>query len=137
MSCSGDRLVMEKKIILIENDRDLAMGLKVLLADFGYQLILPKFPVRIVSLKRYKPQALIVDYLLGGKDGFSLIKELRKKFGYKLPVIMISAIHTHMEKKAKKAGADAFLPKPFEIEKLLEVVNSFPQHIAEAADTVD
>lgn len=116
---------MRKKIILIENDTDLAEGLKVLLREAGLELVILNKPARLNGvIPQQKPLVLIIDYFLPGTDGLSLVRRLRKE-GFRLPIIIISAIHTHMEKEAGKAGANHFLPKPFNFEELLELIKKF------------
>jgi CheY-like chemotaxis protein len=59
---------------------------------------------------------------MSGTDGREIVYYLRKEVLKKhLPIIMISAL-PNAEKTAKKAGADVFLAKPFEVKTLLQTV---------------
>jgi CheY-like chemotaxis protein len=65
------------------------------------------------------PQLILVDVLLSGRDGREIVKHLKSQDETKhIPVIMFSA-HPSAEETAKKAGAEDFLAKPFDIDVLL------------------
>ncbi|MDO4554337.1 MAG: response regulator [Lachnospiraceae bacterium] len=64
----------------------------------------------------------IIDYIMPDMDGITLTKEIRKRFGKSLPIIMISAYDYSMVKKeASKAGIDFFCTKPIFRSKLLRI----------------
>lgn len=62
---------------------------------------------------------IILDRMLPGKDGISILKELRKK-GLKTPVLFLTAKDTVSDRvEGLDAGADDYLVKPFSTEELL------------------
>lgn len=81
----------------------------------------------LATAKQFHPNLIIIDYLLSGTDGKKVIALLRSTQETKhLPIVMASA-HPAVKEQAKEAGADGFLPKPFDIEELWTLVESFTQ----------
>jgi two-component system, chemotaxis family, chemotaxis protein CheY len=60
-------------------------------------------------------------------DGLAMVRKIREtEKGKSIPIVMLTARETDSDKmKAKEAGADSYLVKPFEPEKLLETINKF------------
>lgn len=67
---------------------------------------------------------IILDVVLPGKDGFKVCRELRKN-GLTIPVLMLTARDAVEDKvEGLDAGADDYLPKPFDFEELLARVRA-------------
>jgi signal transduction histidine kinase/DNA-binding NarL/FixJ family response regulator len=77
----------------------------------------------------YNPDLIITDLIMPVMDGFELIKRLRQSSLYKdMAVIASSAsVFATDQYKSIEAGADAFLPKPVEVELLLELLRQYLQ----------
>lgn len=88
------------------------------------------------SLNNELPQALITDIRMPGMDGFELLKHLQSKYP-ELPVIIMTA-HSDLESavSAFHGGAFEYLPKPFDLNEVLETVQRACNHSKELqADT--
>jgi CheY-like chemotaxis protein len=79
----------------------------------GYQALL--------MVPTFSPNAVILDILMPGLDGISVLKSL-KEHAQAIHVLAASAKTGDLEKKALAAGASAFLKKPFEAAALVEAV---------------
>ena len=68
--------------------------------------------------------AIILDVMLPGMDGFTLLKRLRRE-GLKTPVVMLTA-RGELEDRIRglETGADYYLPKPFEKQELIAVLRA-------------
>lgn len=64
---------------------------------------------------------LILDIGLPGKDGWMVLKELRGR-GERLPIIILTARSDVSDEIAARYGADEYVSKPFQFEKLLTLV---------------
>ncbi len=110
------------KILLLEDDRDMTMLLQTLLEIEGYQVRSydPKRPVA-AQVEEEKPDLVFLDVHLGGKDGIEILRELRKSplLG-ELRVVMTSGIN--LTEECLKAGANAFIVKPYMPENLLHLL---------------
>ncbi len=78
------------------------------------------------KLETFHPDLVILDILLPGVDGFRVLKNIRNhKNNQNIKICVISGVDIETTKaKALKAGADAFIAKPFNFDQLLDVVRS-------------
>jgi DNA-binding response OmpR family regulator len=113
---------MPRTITLIEDDIDAAVILKKILLKAGYRVnVLPEGS-RIVEGDFEIPDIFILDNYMPAIHGVALCKFLKlKSRTAKVPVIIISG-SMQIEKKAKAAGASAFLCKPFNSHQLVLLV---------------
>jgi DNA-binding response OmpR family regulator len=113
-----------KRMLIIDDDADILEALEALLDLEGYSVKIstkPEVVDKIVSTDQ--PDMIIMDVMLSGKDGRAVVKKLKEQQTTKnIPVLMISA-HPNVKNSSLKAGADAFLAKPFETSDLVSKVN--------------
>ncbi|MEM8637727.1 MAG: DNA-binding response regulator [Cyanobacteria bacterium P01_G01_bin.54] len=78
------------------------------------------------QLSIYHPHLIIADIKMPLMDGYTLVKTLRKRPEYRLiPVVFLTeCVATADRIQGYKVGCDAYLPKPFELEELLAVVQN-------------
>lgn len=75
-------------------------------------------------LQRHRPDILFLDIHLPDGDGLEALPQIKSQYP-DLPVITISAYDSGIEKqKALTAGAARFLPKPFNVGMLQEIVSA-------------
>src|SRR6185437_3428158 len=114
------------QILLVDDDPDILDALQFVLEDTGYPVKTSLYGEYAEKLpeKEELPQLIILDVLLSGKDGRDICSKLKHNERTKhIPIIMISA-HPNIKDTVINAGADAFLPKPFDITELLKTVKS-------------
>lgn len=114
------------QILLVDDDPDILDALQFVLEDTGYPVKTTQYGEYAEKLPERKelPQLIILDVLLSGKDGRDICFKLKQNKKTKhIPIIMISA-HPNIKDTVFDAGADAFIPKPFNIEELLQTVKS-------------
>ncbi|MDB5100086.1 MAG: two component transcriptional regulator, winged helix family [Cyanobacteria bacterium RYN_339] len=104
-----------RKILLIDDDETLAMLLKALLEQHGYDLHWGDRPSKgMALLKSVRPELLLLDVMLPEKNGFDVVKELREQ-GDTTPIIMLTARGAAPDRiGGLKLGADDYLAKPFD-----------------------
>ena len=110
---------MGKKILIIEDDAQIARFVELELEHEGYQV--KKFDNGydgINSLKEDDYDLLLLDLMLPGLDGIEVCNKIREFSN--LPIVMLTA-KSELEDKVEglDTGADDYLTKPFEIEELL------------------
>ena len=110
-----------KKILLIDDDPDVIAVLQVLLKKNGYEVASASREEEAYNqVKFFKPDLIVLDVLLSGVDGRIICKKLKNSTASKhIPIIMFSA-HPGAQKNMEEFGADDFISKPFESNKLLE-----------------
>ena len=109
-----------KKILVVDDEQDILDFLQIILEEEGYNVMTTDKGEYLEKLHNGGlPDVILLDMLLSGKDGREIVKYLKSQEETKhIPVIMFSA-HPGAEESARKAGADDFVAKPFEIDLLL------------------
>jgi DNA-binding response OmpR family regulator len=113
---------MTPLIILVEDEEHLAQGLLFNLEADGYRTL--HFADGTDALDflldtKDDVGAILLDVMLPGKDGFEIVRTLRERELY-FPVLMLTARSSPQDVlEGLNAGADDYLPKPFDLEILL------------------
>ena len=107
------------KLLLIEDDAALCEFLEQILLADGYAVeICQDGLLGLAKLQQENFDALILDRMLPGMDGLSILKRLRQR-GYTLPVLMLTALGAAADKvEGLDSGADDYLAKPFDAGEL-------------------
>jgi DNA-binding response OmpR family regulator len=114
-----------KKILIVEDDADVRLGYKVLLAAHHYDTIFAGDGLAASSeVLKHQPDLILLDLGLPAGDGFILLERFRANMDLCLiPVIVVSARDLHGNKeRALKAGAKAFVHKPWNDSELLALI---------------
>lgn len=111
---------MQSKILLVEDEETLALGLEFNLTDEGYEVEWARNGKQALTLFESKEYDLIIlDIMLPFYDGFEIAKLVRAKKP-QIPILMLTARTTPEDKvKGLEAGADDYLTKPFHLDELL------------------
>ncbi len=113
------------KILIVDDEEDLVFFLKLRLEKSGYQVITAfDGQTGFEVARKEKPDLIILDLLLPEIDGFWVCDMLKKDARYsKIPVIILSAKAEEANiNLGKKCGADEYMTKPFEFNKLLSKI---------------
>lgn len=113
----------EPVVFVLDDDRVVRVALDGLLRSAGYSVVsLTSAEELFQRLPVSAPACLVLDVALHGTNGFELQRQLSERV-YILPIVFIAAQgDISMSVRAIKAGAVAFLPKPFSDEELLSGV---------------
>jgi DNA-binding response OmpR family regulator len=105
-------------LLLVEDDDRIRLALTMALEDDGYQVAAFDTAERALSAFRIAPaDAVLVDLMLPGMDGFECIRQLRRESG--VPIVVVSARDdTHDIVAALEAGADDYVVKPVAVKEL-------------------
>jgi two-component system, OmpR family, phosphate regulon response regulator PhoB len=111
-----------KTILICEDDQNLRQLVRVILGE-GYRFVEAGTGHEALELAlEMRPDLVILDLMLPGASGLDVLRSLRKDLpGGDTPVIVMSA-WGHADQAALEAGADRFLPKPFEPDDLTAMV---------------
>ncbi len=113
---------MTQKILLIEDEPDLAAAVQVRLETRGYKVsIAYDGQEGLAKARTENPDLIILDIMLPKIDGYKVCRMLKFDEKYqKIPVIMFSARAQEKDRElAKECGADDYYLKPFEPEPFL------------------
>jgi DNA-binding response OmpR family regulator len=112
-------------ILVVEDDTDLQSVLRRILEAEGYRVLRAEDGEQgVATALDFEPQLVILDVGLPGKDGVAVAKDLRAR-GFRAPMLMLTARSSVNDKvSGLDAGADDYLPKPFEHAELLARVKA-------------
>ena len=116
---------MKSKILIIDDETAILNALQIFLEQEGYEVdAVEKYENYLDDKSNTLPDLIILDIILLDEDGREIAKRLKSNARTKhIPIIMISA-HPNASVTSLKAGADTFLPKPFDIEDLLTAITT-------------
>jgi DNA-binding response OmpR family regulator len=112
---------MKKSIFIIDDEQDIREILKINLESEGYDIkSFSSADDALKSFKSEKPDLIILDVMMEGKDGFEFCREIRANDRLKsIPVIFLSAKSEEFDKVlGLELGGDDYLTKPFSIKEL-------------------
>ena len=109
-----------KKILIVEDEEDVAKGLEINLRKEGYRVVKAGRGDTAVNLAiKENPHLILLDVMLPGLSGFDVCRELRKK-GIEAPIIMLTAKGDEIDRVlGLEIGADDYVSKPFSLRELM------------------
>ena len=118
-------------ILVVEDESHLAQGLLFNLSAEGYEVKLAADGETALEMMGANGiDAVILDVMLPGQDGFSVAAELRARQNF-VPILMLTARSRPEDVlKGFSAGADDYLPKPFDLAILLARLNGLLRRMA-------
>ncbi len=115
----------KKRILLIEDEKDMAYAVTLQLEAKGYEVI-TAFDGRdgLDKARTKKPDLIILDLMLPKIDGYKVCRMLKFDNKYQnIPIILFTARAQDSDKKiGRDVGADVYITKPFEPSVLLDKI---------------
>jgi len=116
---------MKKKVLVADDDPAILDAISMILEDAGYHVETTADGEATKMMHRNPPDLLLLDIWMSGQDGREICKYLKsQRQTRQIPIVMISA-SKDADQMAKKAGADDFIAKPFDMDDLLERVEKY------------
>jgi two-component system KDP operon response regulator KdpE len=111
-------------VLLVEDDQNIVDLVRSNLIAREHDVVVSKDGHDAVALvDAHEPDAVLLDLMLPGTDGFELCRELRERSS--VGIIVLSARRAETDKvRALNLGADDYMTKPFGIEELLARINA-------------
>jgi len=113
---------MNKKILVLEKNRDILELINIVLTDEGYIIDLLSSENEVFEhIRDFQPDVILLDIISPTEEGTALCKTIKVTEGYNhIPVIVLS---THPKAEVvKEICADEVVPKPFDISFLLSTI---------------
>ena len=123
MTYSPSDASMRPRILLVDDDNDIAQGIQLRLNAAGFDCTIAlDGQAGLTSALADPPQVILLDVRLPKLDGIALLRELKGRAATEhVPVIMISASLVE-QSNALDAGARFFLSKPYDGNRLLQTI---------------
>jgi CheY-like chemotaxis protein len=114
-------------IVVVEDHDDARRYLALFLDRLGLNVVVARNAFEgLEAIKTSQPNLVLSDITMPGMDGFELLRKIRAlgpEAGGSVPIIAITALVTHADRsRILNAGFQAYLPKPFTPDKLLETI---------------
>ena len=129
---------MSKKqlVLVVDDDPDLVESVSMKLESQNFSVAKAYDGMEAMDkIKEQRPDLILLDVMMPRKNGYELCDELKKSEEYKdIVVVLLTAVadavtstsFTHMD--GKTTLADDFIPKPIELDRLMEMVKENLEH---------
>jgi CheY-like chemotaxis protein len=117
--------VYNKKILLVDDDTPTLQVLQMALKKNGYHTNIESDPfVAFQMIEKSKPDLIILDLMMPQMTGFEFLQQIRSNPDYDNIKVVIGSSRSNKEDLAQifKAGADEYLPKPFDLGKMNQII---------------
>ncbi len=110
----------KKRILIIEDETHIAEGLRLNFMLQGYEILLAADGLSGLYLyKTDQPDLIVLDIMLPGMDGLSVLKKIREE-NERIPILILSAKNATDDKvQGLYFGVDDYMTKPFNLEELI------------------
>jgi len=122
-----------KRILVVEDNAELAKLLELILRRAGYEVTLAEDGID--ALERFReqtPDLVLLDIMLPRLDGYEVCARIRRQFQSNVPVIMLSSLDSPLDmERSREVGATDHIAKPFDKDHLLEVIANYAGSVPE------
>ncbi len=114
------------KVLIVDDNLDLLDAMQMVFEIEGHRTHVDQTGEKVIEkIKSIKPDLVLLDVFLSQKDGRTICECIKTNESLKeTPVILFSA-HSTVRESAIEAGADDFIPKPFDMHQLLDKVDKY------------
>lgn len=112
-------------VLVVDDEPQVAWVLRFSLEHEGYRTYTASNGIEALEeLGRHHPKVVVLDLMMPEMDGWAVLREMTKLPAEERPRVIIVSALTGPDDKAKATalGADAFVPKPFDVEELIGVL---------------
>ena len=136
MSAAGSRAggsVAQRalKVLVVDDDRDTVLSLRLLLSTEGYEA-LGVYDAQSVfeAVRDFQPDAVLLDIGMPQMTGYDIARELRVTHGKKLLLIAVTAWNKFSDRMAARiAGFDHHVSKPYQSEEILNLLRPLADNL--------
>jgi two-component system KDP operon response regulator KdpE len=117
-------------VLVVDDEPQVVWVLQFSLEAEGYTTFAARDGLQaMTAIAEHHPQLMVLDIMMPTMDGWSVLEEMMQLPREERPrVIVVSALSNLRDRaKAAEMGADAFVPKPFNVDDLLGVMHDLEQ----------
>lgn len=117
-----------RRILLVDDDDSIVEPVRMALLERGHEVLRARDGHEaILRVERDQPDLVVLDLVMPRRSGFSVLDRIRSGPTSPRVVMVTGNAEPQYRAAAELRGADAFMAKPFDIDELLEVVESLLQ----------
>ncbi len=116
---------MKTKILIVEDDPHILLGLEEVLQSDGFAVaVCKRGDQALAAVQKEQPNLIVLDVMLPGLSGYDICKQLRAKKNA-TPILMLTAKSQELDKVVGlDLGADDYVTKPFGVRELLARIHA-------------
>jgi DNA-binding response OmpR family regulator len=114
------------RVLVVDDEPQVVWVLQLALDAEGYEVLTARDGVEaLAQISQGHPELMVLDVMMPRMDGWSVMREMSKLPVEERPrVVMVTALaSSHDRAAAAELGADAYVPKPFDMDHLLGVLH--------------
>lgn len=122
----GMDAIAPPRVLVVDDEPQVVWVLRFGLESEGYDVATARNGVEALEqISIHRPELMVLDVMMPKMDGWTVLRELAKLPAADRPrVVMVTALASVDDKaKATALGADAYVPKPFDVDELLQVLH--------------
>ena len=129
---------MKTKILIVEDDPHILLGLEEILKGEGYEVTVCHRGDKAIEIAhKHQPSLIVLDVMLPGLSGFDICKQLRAK-KISTPILMLTAKGQELDKViGLDLGADDYVTKPFGVRELVARIHALLRRTQAPASSAD
>ena len=119
---------MSKRILVVEDQPDNRQIIRDMLADTGYEIVeAENGEEALAAIAKARPDLILMDIQLPVMDGYAATRRIKTDPALKsIPIIAVTSYAlSGEEKKAREAGCDDYVPKPYSPRQLLAKIRRY------------
>ena len=115
-----------KRVLLVDDDPQIRETVRTILELHGYNVLVACDGTEgLMRAERDAPDLIVLDVLMPRRSGFAVLDRLRCRRHAGPRIIIVTANEgEHQQELAVSKGADGFLQKPFELSKLVTLIDT-------------
>ncbi len=113
-----------KKILIVEDDQDIAKALAIRLKNAGYEVTVAADAMTgVAAARKIQPDLALLDISVPAGNGFTVAEKIQELVVTATPIIFLTASkQPGLRQLAENLGAAAFFEKPYDAEELLTAI---------------
>ncbi|HTB83483.1 MAG TPA: response regulator transcription factor [Candidatus Sulfotelmatobacter sp.] len=129
---------MKTKILIVEDDPHILLGLEEVLKSEGYETAsVTRGDEALAAVAKFQPALIVLDVMLPGASGYDICKALRAK-NISARILMLTAKGQELDKViGLDLGADDYVTKPFGVRELLARIQALLRRTATATERIE